>query len=254
MLLLPLADGNLYRLNLADPKAPPEPGPTWRGERLPTTSVCYLAPINDDELFATDGARTVVRWQWPASNRSFNTNGRVKLPDRPAAMPVVLPTSPPRLVVGDAEGKLTMVDGDRLTLPALKTWKPGGRSQLPVGPIHDGLRLEKAADGSPRIAYSAGGRFVWLSPDTDAPQWVGPEPLKNLAGRPVIDGKRLFLTDLAGVVRVADMGTGKEAADEFRLMGSHAFAAGAVPVGATHVLVPLADGTVVLGELKPRAR
>ena len=82
MLLVPLADGTLYRLNLTDPKAPPEPGPTWRGERLPATSVCYIAPINDDELFATDGARTVVRWQWPAGNRSFNTNGRVKLSER----------------------------------------------------------------------------------------------------------------------------------------------------------------------------
>ena len=147
-----------------------------------------------------------------------------------------------------------MIDGDKLTLPALQTWKPGGRTALPAGPVADGLRLEKAADGSPRIAYTAAGRFVWLSPESDKPEWVGPAPVKRLAGRPVIDGKRLVLTDLAGVVRVADMATGKETGDAFRLTGSHAFAAAAVPVGADRILVPLADGTVVLGELKPRAK
>ena len=78
--------------------------------------------------------------------------------------------------------------------------------------------------------------------------------LKHLAGRPMIDGKRFLLTDVAGVVRVADMQTGKETGDEFRLTGSHAFAAAAVPVGPNRVLVPLADGTVVLGELKPRPK
>jgi hypothetical protein len=118
----------------------------------------------------------------------------------------------------------------------------------------DGLVLEKAPDGSPRIAYVVHGQFVWLSPDADSAQWVGPAPLKNLAGRPVIDGKRLILTDWAGVVRVADLTTGQETGDEFRLAGSHAFAAAAVPVGPIHVLVPLADGTVVLGELKPRPK
>ena len=254
MLILPLADGNLYRLNLADLKSRPEVGPPWRGERLPASSVCYVVPLNEDELYATDGARSVKRLQWPASNKSFNTNGRVKLPERPAALPVVLPGSPPRLILADGRGNLTMVDGDKLTLPALQTLKPNGKNGLPAGPVTDGLHLKKAADGSPRVAYTAAGRFVWLSPAADNPDWVGPAPVKSLAGRPAIDGKRLILTDLAGVVRVADMQTGKETGDEFRLTGSHAFAAAAVPVGANRVLVPLVDGTVVLGELKSRPK
>jgi outer membrane protein assembly factor BamB len=254
MLILPLADGNLYRVNLSDLKAPPQAGPTWRGERLPVSSVCFIVPLNEDELFATDGARTLVRWQWPASNKSFSKNGQVKLGERPAAMPVVIPGSPPRVIVADGRGNLAMIDGDKLTLPALQTWKPNARNGLPAGPLTDGLHLEKAADGSVRIAYTADGRFVWLSPDAEKPDWVGPAPIKNLAGRPMIDGKRLILTDLAGVVRVADMQTGKETGDEFRLTGSHAFASAAVPVGKSRVLAPLADGTVVLGELKPRPK
>jgi PQQ-like domain len=254
MLILPLADGNLYRLDLTNLKGAPEAGPTWRGERLPATSVCYIVPLNDDELFATDGARTVIRWQWPASNKSFNTNGKIKLPERPAAMPVVLSGSPPRLIVADGQGKLTMIDGNKLTLPALQTWKPSPTNGLPSGPMTDGLRLEKAPDGSLRIAYTADGRFVWLSPDLEKPDWVGPAPIKHLAGRPMIDSNRLILTDIAGLIRVVDMKSGKETGDEFRLTGSHAFAAAAVPVGPNRVLVPLADGTVVLGELKPRAK
>ena len=70
----------------------------------------------------------------------------------------------------------------------------------------------------------------------------------------MLDGKRLLLTDLSGIVRVVDLATGKETGDEFRLSGSHAFASAAVPVGTNRVLVPLADGTVVLGELKSRPK
>lgn len=253
-LVLPLADGNLYRLDLTNMKGNPEVGPTWRGERLPTNSVCYMVPLNEDELYATDGHRTVVRWQWDSRTKRFNTHGKVKLPDRPAAMPVVLPGARPRLVVADGQGRLTMVDGDRLTLPAMQSWKPDARNGLPGGPLFEGLRLEKAVDGTDRIAYTAEGRFVWLSPDLEKPDWVGPAAIRYLAGRPVIDGKRLILTDLAGVIRVVDMATGKETGNEFRLSGSHAFASAAVPVGGSRVLVPLADGTLVLGELKQRAK
>lgn len=257
MLVLPLANGTLYRVNLRNlrnPNARLEEGPTWRGERLPSASVCHLAPINEDELFATDGSRTVVRWHWPAVNRLFETQGRLKFSTRPAAAPVVLPGSPPRLVVADGEGKLTMVDGNKLTLPASRVWKPDAENHLPAGPVTYGLRTAKAGGGEFRIAYTADGRFVWLPPDSAIPQWVGPEPIKSLAGQPVIDGPRLILTDVAGAVRVADMQTGRATGDEFRLAGSHAFAAAGVPVGANRVLVPLADGTVVLGELKARPK
>jgi hypothetical protein len=258
MLIVPLTNGNLVRVNLRtlkDPNAGFDEGPTWRGERLPASSVCYLAPINDDELLVTDGARTVARWQWPAGKRSlFGKQGQVRLKDRPACPPVVLPGSPFHFVASDAHGELSMIDGDKMTLPAVRTWKPGGKSELPAGLLTDGLRLAKAADGKPRIAYTVDGRFVWLSPDSDTADWVGPHPIRNLAGPPVIDGKRLILTDIAGVVRVTDMATGKETGEEFRLTGSHAFASAAVPIGPNRVLVPLADGTVVLGELRARPK
>jgi hypothetical protein len=250
MFLLPLADGNLYRLNLTERRGPLELGPPWRGERLPADSVCYLAAINDDEFYSTDGAREVVRRQWMATSKLFGVQGRLKFAERPAATPVVLPDSPPRLVIGDGQGKLTMVNGNRLTLPALQTWRPGAKNNLPAGPITDGLRLVNSADGSVRIVYTANGKLVWLPPDSETAEWVGPAPLKALEGSPVLDGTRILLTDRAGVVRVADARTGKLTGEEFRLTGSHAFAAAAVPVGANRILVPLADGTVVLGELK----
>jgi predicted Zn finger-like uncharacterized protein len=253
MLLLPLADGIIYRLDLSNPKAPLEAGPPWRGERLPVNSVCYLAAISDNEFFATDGARTVVRRRWPPRDKYFDSPGKLRFVDPPAAAPVVLSGSPPWLIVADGQGRLTMVDGNKLALPALKTWRPGANNDLPAGPVTDGLRPEKAADGSVRIAYTVGGRLVWLPPDAESAEWVGPAPVKALEGRPVLDGNRLLLTDRAGVVRVADARTGKLTGEEFRLTGSHAFAAAAVPVGANRILVPLADGTVVLGELKPPA-
>jgi outer membrane protein assembly factor BamB len=253
-LIVPLSDGNLYRLKLGDPAAVLEQGPTWRGERLPATSVCHLVPLNDDELYATDGARSVIRWQWSSSTKLFVTQGKLRLSERPAAAMVVLPTSPPRVVLGDGQGRLTMIDGNKLTLPAVTVWRPGPKNWLPVGPIATGLHLEKAGDGSQRITYTVDGKMVWLSPDADNAEWVGPAPIKALEGRPIIDGKRVLLTDRAGVIRVIDITHGKETGDEFHLTGSHAFASAAVPVGANRVLAPLVDGTVVLGELKPRPK
>jgi outer membrane protein assembly factor BamB len=251
MLILPLTNGTLYRVAIEGGGGLVE-GPPWRGDRLPATVTCYLAPIDEDELFATDGARGVVRWRWPASNQSFEMRGKVTPPpERPAATPVVLPSSPPRLVLADGRGNLTMWDADQLKPPVLKSWRPGAKNYLPAGRVEDGLRL--VADGqATRIAYSVDGRLVWLSPDADGPKWVGPAPLKAVEGRPVMDGGRLLITDRAGVVRAIDVATGKETGDEFRLTGSHAFASAAVPVGGNRILVPLVDGTVVLGELTKR--
>jgi outer membrane protein assembly factor BamB len=275
MLILPLANGTLYRMPVTN-LAIPEAGLSWRADRMPATTTCYLAPINEDELFATDGARTIVRWNWPANSRLFEMNGRLSLPERPAATPVVLPGSPTRFVVADARGNLTMWDGNELKFPALKAWRPGPKNSLPQGPVSDGLRLEHDPGGGIRIVYIVDGRMVWLSPDADGPKWVGPPPIKAIEGRPIISGDRVLLTDRAGVIRVLDIETGRLIPLEFRLTGSHAFASAAVPVGETknvhvplvdgfgvflglfevraggRVLVPLVDGTVVLGELRPR--
>ena len=130
------------------------------------------------------------------------------------------------------------------------SWKPGGRSIQPAGPVQDGLRLVANSPNAQHIVYMVDGRLVWLSPDANGPAWVGPEPVKGVEGHAVIAGDRIYLTDRAGVVRVLDAKTGKETRDEFHLTGSHAFAAAAVPIGTNRVLVPLVDGTVVLGELK----
>ena len=249
-LLLPLANGTLYRFAMDGGKAL-EDGPSWRADRLPASAVCYLVPLSDDELFATDGAKAVVRWRWPASTKLFEMQGRLTLQERPAATPVFLAGSPPRLVVADSKGNLTMWDADQLRPPNLRAWRPGtGKYTVPAGAVHDGLHLVKDADGSPRIVFMVGGRLVWLPPDAEAPKWVGPVPIKAVEGRPLIEGNRILLTDRAGVVRVVDASTGRPEGGAFRLTGSHAFASAAVPVGGNRVLAPLADGTVVLGELK----
>jgi outer membrane protein assembly factor BamB len=252
MLIFPLANGTLYRLPLGGRQPELQEGPSWRAERLSAATHCYLAAIDDDELFATDGSKSIVRWRWPAATKLFETQGRLTPQERVAATPVVLPGSLPRLVIADNKGNLTMWDADKLSPPALKAWKPGGRSALPAGPIADGLRFEKDPDGSLRIVYSVGGRLVWLSPDADGPKWVGPVPLKAVEGRPAISGQRIYLTDRAGVVRVLDLRTGYPISDEFRLTGSHAFASAAIPITEKLILAPLADGTVVLGQLKAR--
>ncbi len=276
-LILPLADGTLYRQSIANFASEWEPGPSWRADRLPATATCFLAPINDNELFATDGARGIVRWRWPATTKLFETQGRLQLPERSAATPVVVPGSPPRLVVADSKGNLAMWDSEKLAPPMLKAWRTSGKNALPTGSIRDGLRLESEA-GKPLISYMVGGQLVWLSPDVDNPNWIGPAPIKAVESRPVRVSGRVLITDRAGVVRAINDKTGQLTGEEFQLVGSHAFAAGAqpvgtwnrpfnltisigpsfprllfkLPIGAGPILVPLVDGTIVLGELKYR--
>jgi outer membrane protein assembly factor BamB len=277
MLILPMSNGTLYRLPILNNGATLESGPSWHAERLSGPATCYMAAIDANEFFATDGARAIVRWRWPANSKLFEMQGRLPLPERPQATPVVIPGSPPRLVIGDGKGNLMMWDAEKLAPPALKAWRPATKKVFPAGAINDGLRLENDPSGSQRIVYSVGGRMVWLSPDADGPKWVSPPPMKGVEGRPVIAGSRIFVTDRAGVVWQMDIETGKATRDEFRLTGSHAFASSAVPLlapritiplvdgftgqvvdflpttlGPDRVLVPLVDGTVALGEIQPR--
>ena len=251
--VIPLANGNLYRIPLDGANALQQ-GPTWRGDRLPASVSCYLTPLNDEELYASDGARYVARLYWSSTTQGFELRGRLQLTERPGAMSVLLPGVPPRLVVADSRGNLTVWDGDKLAPPVMGSWRPGEKNNFPAARIDDGLRLMTDANGSQQIVYSAGGRLVVLPPDKDKPKWVSPKPVKAIEGRPVFDNGRVILTDRSGLVRVLDAKTGQETGDEFQLVGSHAFAAAAVPVGGNRFLVPLADGTLVLGELKPRAK
>ena len=251
-MLTPLTNGALYRISIPNLAAPPEEGPSWRADRLPASTPCYLTPIDADEYFASDGTRAIVRWRWVSTTREFNSVGKLKLSERPSATPAVIQGSPIRIVIADARGNLTMWDGDKLAPPMLASWRPGGHKLLPAGPVSDGLRLESDGAGPPYIFYMVDGRVVWLSPDAAGPKWVGPSPIKGVEGRPVVADGKVYLTDRAGAVRVIDAQNGLETREEFRLSGSHAFAAGAVPIGNNRVLVPLVDGTVVLGELKLR--
>ncbi|HVK11434.1 MAG TPA: PQQ-binding-like beta-propeller repeat protein, partial [Gemmataceae bacterium] len=245
-LILPLADGSLWRAPV-DTLDRLEDGPSWRGERQPATVTCYLTPIDDDELFASDGGRAVRRWRWESKTRGFEPRGKIVLTDRVAATPAVLPGN--RLVVADGTGAVTMWDGDKLAPPVLRAWRPGAPGGLPAGPITDGLHFVKDLNDQPRVLYAVNGQYAVLSPNSDAPKWVGSAPDRGVEGRPVIDAKQMILTDRAGVVRVLSMADGKASGAEYRITGSHAVAAAAVPLDAGRVLVPLADGTVVLGPL-----
>ena len=65
-------------------------------------------------------------------------------------------------------------------------------------------------------------------------------------------GKTILLTDRSGLVRSVELETGQPTGEEFQLTGSHAYASAAISITEKLILVPLADGTVVLGELKVR--
>ena len=157
------------------------PRPSATSPRSTTTSCS--PPTGPGRSSAGSGRR---------ATSSFNTNGRLELRraaggDAGRAARLAAAARRRRR----ARATLTMIDGDKLTLPALQTWKPGGQDTA-CRPARSATACgwRRRPTASPRIAYTVDGRFVWLSPDADSPEWVGPAPLKASTGRPVIDGKR----------------------------------------------------------------
>ena len=256
MLVVPLANGSLYRLVLPDAKMLEE-GPSWRGERRPPTSVCYLAPLNEDEFITTDGDRALLRYRWKPDGNLFEVRARTPqdvpqpVPARIVAPPLAVPGADGTLFlcVADVKGVVSLWDADRLNRP-VRMWR-GGTGPIPEGPITMGPFLERDPRVKARIGYVVdGAHLVWLSPEGDEPLWVARRkartPGDGLAGRPQVAGDRIYLTDRLGWFRALDAESGEAWGEAYQLPGSSAPASAAVPLTGKRLLAPLTDGTLLL--------
>lgn len=257
--IVPLANGLLYRMNLSTDR-PLEAGPTWRGERISSQSICHLAAINESDFVCSDGSRSLNRWRWVGGQDEFVKRGGLTLADRIAAPPVVCKDGElDRVFLIDIRNNATLWDPDRLTAAnptSLRAWRSGEKGVIPPGPLTIGPYLERDANGKPCLVFVLDkSNVVWLPPDAAAPLWIAkpkePLPGDSIIGKPVVFDKRMHLTYRSGKCVSLDLDKGEPRDEPIKLRGAMV-PAGAVMAFDGLFLAPLADGTLMLHVTKPK--
>lgn len=258
-LLIPAADGFVYRLGLGDGRAKPDTlagGPKWLLDRRTPEPRCFITPLGGDAFLVSDGGKVLKRWTWRTGAGSEEGSGRWEFRERIATTPAVLPAAgnrPARLLVADATGGVYLYAADGGDAP-IRRWVPGRTAALPGGKVLSDFAVQTDPAGRQFAAYVVDGkRVVCLNVDADDPLWVTPaadHAGRMLVGSPVpIGDGRWLVTDLAGRLAVLDGETGRAVASrEVGLPGAVPAAAG-VPVG-DRVLLPLSDGSAAVVELQ----
>ncbi len=234
-LLIPLANGNVYRATPADTQF--HVGPLWRGEAGTPESVCHLGPAGPDEFFATDGGKRFLRWKWPEGGKPTPAGGPWELPAAVALPPVAV--GPDRVAAADERGVVSLFAGPKLA----RRW-PNPAAGAPTGR----LALVATADKTVIVACLANRHLVGFDPDKPAPAWLerdlGPADVGELAGWAVA-GDAVTATDPVGRVRSFDAFTGNEREGTPPAAGAGPPTTAAVPVGAGLLFAVTADGTGV---------
>jgi outer membrane protein assembly factor BamB len=227
--VVPLANGILARLNLAD--APVALGPNWRGDGVDDHQPGHLVALGDSDFVVTDGNRGLQRLSWPAGGDA-ESRARAMLPHRLLTAPALVPgPDGPSLCVADASGALTLLDG---RLQVRRSWTLPGR--VTAGPfVREG-----------KIGCVVGkASLVWLDPDSDTPLWQYALPAEIVGAPPLVDGV-LVVADVQGQFRALDPATGNARGPGYTLRANVAASAAPVAFGPGRLFVPLSDGTILL--------
>jgi len=253
-LVLPVADGTVYRLVLGDGRLVADSlirGPQWRIDRNLSTPVCYITVTGEDEFVTSDGGRRMTRWTWPTGKAWGEGGGRWEVREKIAAPPLLLPSTggrPARLLVADTTGGVWLY-GVRGGEP-IRQWLPGRTASLPSGKIA-GFTARVDAAGRYMVVFTVDQkRLVCINADQDDLRWAaGNWEDSRVVGLPQpVGADRWLLTDLAGRVAIFDGESGLSVATkEVGLPGAVPEAA-AVMVGEGRAIVPLSDGSVSVVE------
>jgi outer membrane protein assembly factor BamB len=238
-LILPLANGSLYRLRLPLDGNAPEGGPEWRAARADEGASGYVVPFREDEILFTDGSSglTLLRW---GRGPDFKPLARKQMHARIVAAPVVLPRVKPdeevQVCVADADGTISLLRG--VELSEVRQWRLDGK--ITAGPFLRGGHIGCIVDQL---------RLVWLDPANKEPQWqytMQGKGTQGIAGQPQFVGDSLILADLSGRFVALDPATGQPRGPVYTLQASAAPAATPVAFGSGQAFVPLSDGTICL--------
>jgi hypothetical protein len=224
--LLPLANGLVYRVPLGEGAA--SPGPEWRGVGIEDSQPGHIVALGNDVFTISDGGRSLMRLRW--GEAGVPDKERVtEMARRITAAPAVLGN---RLLVADASDTVTLLDGASL-LPE-RHWSVGGK--ITAGPF--------VRAGGVGVVIG-NNRLVWLDPATDQLAWeysfVAP-----IVGQPELVEGLLVVADLQGGIMGLDPATGNPAGPGYRLKANEAPTAAPVAFGMGQLFVPLMDGTVMV--------
>jgi hypothetical protein len=238
-LLLPLADGELYRRALEGGQ--PISVRTWRDNRADENAVCHVAHFNNTETLFTNGLRTLTWIRWRGNE--FDRVAEATVGARIIAPPIVLPAAQPediQVVVPDASDTLMILDGPKL--------KPSGTVKL-SGKI---TGVPFLSDKNRVGCVVNRNRLVWVDLAERKELWHYEVPGESIVGRPQLIEGMLVLADAAGHLVGLDL-EGKPVGQGYVLKASAAPAAAPVAFGPGRALVPLTDGTLFvlrLGQLR----
>ena len=210
-LLLPLANGYVYRIDIADKAL--KKGSVWRGATVRGASACYLSSAGAaDAYLASDGNAEVSLYTWAADTEEaargagpWDARGKVSLP----AIWIASGESK-LLATGNDAGGICLFDRTRAMRDPVRTWKGSAK-----GPIPEGAATQQFAlfdrDGGPRLVYSVKKEsLVCLNPVADDPEWVvrppSPDTGEILGWQREAD--RLLVSYQSGLVQASSAKTG----------------------------------------------
>ncbi|HUR54327.1 MAG TPA: PQQ-binding-like beta-propeller repeat protein, partial [Gemmataceae bacterium] len=254
-LLIPAADGFVYRLYPGDGKLNPDTlkqGLRWWEDRRNPDAVCYLTVLSGDTFLTSDGGKLLTRWTWGGRDMT-PTQTTWEVRERIAVPPLLLPTAGggtfPRLLVADVTGSVWMYEMTK-SGPPVRRWR-AGVGHVPTGRPTSPLALGTDANGRFVVSYVVDHRSaVCFTPDKDVTLWVaktGDDTASSLVGapRPIADG-RWLIADLSGKVRALDGASGKPVATGTVALPGVVPAATGSQVDASRMLIPLSDGSAVV--------
>jgi outer membrane protein assembly factor BamB len=221
--VIPLADGQLFRVTLDTTDLKPALGPTWRPPGARPDARAGVVHVRGDEFLVSDGNRRLLRLSWP-SGAKYELDRQLEFSSPLSRFSAA--------AVADASGTVSLIRGDR---PAIaRSWRLGA---VTVGPWTVGDRLAVIVDRK---------KLVWLNPDAEQPVWTYTAADDGIESPPtLIDGK-LIVADLAGRFVALEPATGKPFGGGYQFPAEAAPASAVMPFGNGRLFAPLTDGSALL--------
>lgn len=240
-LIVPLVNGKLSKHKL--PLSKEElTGPNWRSRRASPSSECFVVPVGKTQFLTTDGDDGIRRWEWegrfysglPATNRTHKT----LLDERIVRAPLVLSTDPLRVLVADRTGRVSVLEGELLSVDPSRQWKLGGR--ITAGPFLRGKRVGCVVDET---------KLVWIDPARGI-EWQYDTNGETIVGEPEMVEEMLVIADQSGRYVGVDPLTGTRLSDGYQVQATAAPSSAPIANDKETLFAPLTDGTIMYISLK----
>jgi outer membrane protein assembly factor BamB len=232
-LVFPLANGLLVRQPLAG--GPAVAGLQWRARHADDDAPGHVVWAGGSDYLITDGSSELRRLTWPEGTTG-EQKAAVSLPQRIVAPPAVLvPVGKDgdlRIVIADAGGTISLVEGEDLKVA--RQWTLPGT--ITAGPFARGGKVGCILDRR---------RLVWLEPVSKEPAWEYIASA-DIVGEPQLVGDLLVVASLDGHFVGVDPETGDAQGPGYTLRANVAPSAAPVSWEEGLLFAPLTDGTVLL--------